>query len=69
MTQRHEVESRLALYEDLAGIFGAMRSFALAELHRVLRREEAQQAVLAAMQAALGDLAAALPAVASGADV
>jgi F-type H+-transporting ATPase subunit gamma len=59
--KRREVEARLALYDDLAGILGAMRSFALAELHRLLRREEAQQDVVAALAQALADMAYALP--------
>lgn len=61
MTQRREIEAHLELYEDLAGILGAMRSFALAELRRVTRREQAQQQVLQTMSAALDDLAFALP--------
>lgn len=57
MTQRREIEARVALYEDLSGILGAMRSFALAELHRVTRREAAQQQVVAALADSLGDIA------------
>lgn len=49
MTQRREIDARLALYDDLSGILGAMRSFALAELHRIARREEAQQQVVQAL--------------------
>ena len=59
--KRREVEERLALFEDLGGILGAMRSFALAELHRLMRREEAQQAVTEALGNALDDLAPAVP--------
>ncbi|MDE2343558.1 MAG: F0F1 ATP synthase subunit gamma [Betaproteobacteria bacterium] len=59
--KRREVEERLALYEDLEGILGAMRSFALAELHRLGRREEAQQAVTGALAKTMADLAPALP--------
>jgi F-type H+-transporting ATPase subunit gamma len=59
--KRREVESSLALYDDLSGILGAMRSFALAELHRVLRREEAQQAVTEALGDAWRDMAPAWP--------
>lgn len=62
MSQRREIEARLAIYEDLAGILGAMRSFALAELHRVMRREAAQAEVVAALAATLRDLAPILPA-------
>lgn len=61
MTQRREIEGRLALYEDLAGILGAMRSFALAELHRVLHREKAQQQAVQAISAALQEVAEFLP--------
>lgn len=60
--KRREVEARLALYDDLAGILGAMRSFALAELHRLLRREEAQQEVTQALAEAWHDVASATPA-------
>lgn len=61
MSQRREIEARLSLYSELTGLLGAMKSFALTELHRVARREEAQQAVLATVDAALRDLAPALP--------
>ncbi len=61
MTQRREVEARLALYDDLSGILGAMRSFALAELRKVSKREAAQQQVMESLAAALDDLADALP--------
>jgi F-type H+-transporting ATPase subunit gamma len=57
MSQRREIEARLALYDDLAGILGAMRSFALAELHRISRREEAQQQVVRVLGKALQDVA------------
>lgn len=56
MSQRREVEARLALYDELSGILGAMRSFALAELRKVGKRESAQQHVLASVAQALGDL-------------
>ncbi|MDE1942994.1 MAG: F0F1 ATP synthase subunit gamma [Betaproteobacteria bacterium] len=59
--KRREVEERLALFEDLEGILGAMRSFALAELHRLGRREEAQRAVTDALAKTMEDLAPALP--------
>lgn len=59
--KRREVEERLALFEDLGGILGAMRSFALAELHRLMRREEAQQAVTEVLAKTMDDLAPAFP--------
>ncbi len=61
MTQRREIEGRLALYDDLSGILGAMRSFALAELHRITRREEAQQQVVQQLTQTLHDVSAFLP--------
>ena len=57
MSQRREVEARLSLFNDLSGILGAMRSFALAELRRVNKREAAQQQVVLSLSAALDDLA------------
>lgn len=62
MSQRREIEGRLALYDDLAGIMRAMRSFALAELHRVARRETAQNEVMETLAATLRDLAPVIPA-------
>lgn len=61
MTQRREIEARLALYDDLSGILGAMRSFALAELHRITRREEAQQQVVEALTRTLREVSSFLP--------
>lgn len=61
MSQRREVEARLALYDDLSGILGAMRSFALAELRKVSKREAAQQQVVQSLANALHDLSDALP--------
>lgn len=61
MSQRREIEARLALYDELSGILGAMRSFALAELHRVTRREAAQQQVVTALHRSLQDVAEFLP--------
>jgi len=58
MSQRREVEARLALYDELTGILGAMRSFALAELRRVNKREAAQQQVVESLSRALNDLPA-----------
>ena len=65
MSQRREVEGRLALYDDLAGILAAMRSFALAELHRVNRRAAAQAELVDNLSGTLTALAPALPAPAS----
>lgn len=61
MSQRREVETRLVLYDELSGILGAMRSFALAELGKVGKREMAQQQVVASLAEALADLADYLP--------
>lgn len=61
MTRRREVQERLALYGDLAGILRAMRSFALAELHRVSKRAAAQRDVVSTLKATLHDMAPALP--------
>ena len=61
MSQRREVEARIALYEDLTGILGAMRSFALAELRKVSQREAAQQQVVQSLAVALDDLTDSLP--------
>jgi F-type H+-transporting ATPase subunit gamma len=62
MSQRREIEGRLALYDDLSGIMRAMRSFALAELHRVARRETAQNKVMEILAETLRDLSPAMPA-------
>ena len=62
MSQRREIEARLALYDDLGGILGAMRSFALAELQRISRREEAQQEVVQVLREALQETAPFQPA-------
>ena len=61
MTSRREIEGRIALYDELAGILRAMRSFALSELRAVLRRHEAQQQVVGTLRLALRDVASALP--------
>ena len=66
MSQRREIEARLALYGDLAGILGAMRSFALAELHRVSHHEEAQQQVVEVLRQALRDVACFQPPAVAG---
>lgn len=65
MTQRREIEGALTLYEDLSGILGAMRSFALAELHRVMKREASQQQVITALTRTMQDAAVFLPPQAS----
>lgn len=62
MSQRREIEARLALFDDLSGILGAMRSFALAELRRIHQREAAQQQVVQSLAAVMDDLAVAGPA-------
>jgi F-type H+-transporting ATPase subunit gamma len=61
MTLRREVESRIALFEELSGIMGAMRSFALAELHRVMRREAAQHELLDSLEAIQAEMSRFLP--------
>lgn len=61
MSQRREIENLLALYEDLSGILGAMRSFALAELRKVGKREATQQQLVQSLSLALNDVAFALP--------
>ena len=61
MSQRKEIEARLALFEELSGIMSAMRSFALAELRRVSKREAAQQRVVESLQTALNDVSNGLP--------
>jgi len=61
MSQRREIETRLALYEDLSGILGAMRSFALAELRKVGKREATQQQLVQNLAEALHDVAFVLP--------
>lgn len=64
MSQRQDIEAKLALYDELNGILGAMRSFALAELKRIGKRETAQQQVMDTLALALRDLSAFLPAAA-----
>ena len=61
MTQRRDIEARLELYDDLSGILGAMRSFALAELHKVLRREEAEHQVMNTLSGVMADVSSVLP--------
>lgn len=62
MSQRQDIEARLVLYDELTGILGAMRSFALAELRRIGKRESAEQQVVDNLALTLQDLAAYLPA-------
>jgi F-type H+-transporting ATPase subunit gamma len=61
MSQRREIEARLALYDELSGILGAMRSFALAELRKIGKRETTQQLLVQNLSAALNSVAFALP--------
>lgn len=61
MTQRRELDNRLALYGDLSGILSAMRSFALAELRRVTQREDAQQRSAQSLSEAFDAMSPALP--------
>lgn len=66
MSQLREIEARLALFDELSGILLAMRSFAVAELHRVTKRETAQQQVVQSLEISLDDLADSLPKPADG---
>lgn len=61
MTRARDIDVRLALFDELAGILNAMRSFALAELRRVARRETAQRAADETLALAVADVAPALP--------
>ncbi len=61
MSRRHELDAKLALYHDLGDILGAMRSFALTELRRIAKREEAQNQTASILFDALDDMAPALP--------
>jgi F-type H+-transporting ATPase subunit gamma len=61
MSQRHAIEARLSLYDELSGILSAMRSFALTELHRVNQRQIDQQQVVDALTTVMGQLSAYLP--------
>jgi F-type H+-transporting ATPase subunit gamma len=67
MTRPRDIESRLAVFDDLSGILNAMRSFALAELRRVGRHEAAQRAADTALAQAVADVATALPQPPAGA--
>jgi len=53
--KRREIQARLELYDDLAGILGVMRSFALAELNRVTKRERVQSQVVQSLMDAHRD--------------
>lgn len=66
MSQRREIEARLALFDELSGILGAMRSFALAELRRINKREASQQRVMQALSLAVSDLSETLAGDAAG---
>lgn len=57
MSQRRDIEARLSLYEELSGILGAMRSFALAELRRIAHREMAQRQIVTTLASTLDELA------------
>jgi F-type H+-transporting ATPase subunit gamma len=54
--KRREIQARLELYDDLAGILGVMRSFALAELNRVTKRERVQSQVVQSLMNAYRDI-------------
>ena len=61
MMRRREIEARLFLYDELSGILGAMKSFALVELRRITRREEAERHAMDTLKTALNDMVSALP--------
>ena len=61
MMQRRDIERQLTLYDELSGILGAMKSFALVELRRVTKREEAEQHAVETVRQALDIMAPALP--------
>lgn len=62
MSQRRELEARLALFSELGGIMNAMRSFALVELRRLAQREAAQQQAQQTLEQSMRELADSLPA-------
>lgn len=62
MSSRADLRARLVLLDELSGIFRALRSFALAELHRVSSRQQAQREALAVVDQAFAPLSALLPA-------
>lgn len=61
MMRRRDIEARLALYDELTGILGAMKSFALVELRRLTKREAAEHRGMETLEEALKDMAPALP--------
>lgn len=61
MMQRRDIEGKLALYDELSDILGAMKSFALVELRRLSKNEQAQHHAVEILKAAFGDMASVLP--------
>ena len=61
MSERRHIEERLALFDELSGILGAMRSFALVALHRNRQHEAAQQEAVNTLETILHPLLAFLP--------
>jgi len=61
MMRRRDIERQLDLYDELSGILGAMKSFALVELRRVTKREEAEQHAVETVRHALDEMASAMP--------
>ena len=53
MMRRREIGERIALYDDLTGILGAMKNFALVELRRVAKREEAERHAMETLKGTL----------------
>ena len=62
MMRRREIEGQLVLYDDLSGILGVMKSFALVELRRVTKREEAEHHAVETVKQALDAVFSSLPA-------
>lgn len=46
MSRQHEHQQKLALYQELQDIMGAMKNMAQAEIHKLRRRQQQQQACL-----------------------
>lgn len=61
MMQRKEIESKLTLYNELKGILGAMKSFALVELRKLTKREGAENIAMSLASEALQIMSPALP--------
>lgn len=61
MTRRREIENKLALYGELEGIIGAMKSFAMVELKRITSREAAGRTAMDIVSMAMADMAPAMP--------